>query len=74
MTQVLSAPPRFLDQVQQAAMTHYNRPDAAARCVEWSRRLILFHNKRHPSEMGVVEVGAFLKHVAGTTARGWHRR
>lgn len=55
--------PRFLDQVRQAALAHYNRTDAAERCVDWARRFILFHNKRHPSAMGLAEVGAFLKHL-----------
>ena len=60
----VSQPPRFLDQVRQAAMEHYNRADAAERCVEWARRFILFHNKQHPSLLGVGEITAFLKHVA----------
>jgi len=32
--------------------------------VGWVRRYILFHNKRHPSEMGKDEVEAFLTHLA----------
>ena len=32
--------------------------------VDWSRRYILFHNKRHPQEMGAEEVTAFLSHLA----------
>jgi len=32
--------------------------------VQWIRRYILFHNKRHPSEMGVPEIEAFLTHLA----------
>jgi hypothetical protein len=70
MIQVLTASPRFLDQVQQAALKHFNRPDAAARCVEWSRRLILFHNKRHPAEMGG---GSFLEARRGHNGCGSHR-
>lgn len=61
-------PTRFLDQVRQAALRHYNRPDVAERCVDWSRRFILFHNKRHPSILGPTEVTAFLQHVAATWA------
>jgi integron integrase len=30
----------------------------------WIRRFILFHNKRHPVEMGAQEVNAFLSHLA----------
>jgi integron integrase len=32
--------------------------------VFWIRRYILFHRKRHPSEMGAPEVAAFLSHLA----------
>lgn len=32
--------------------------------VGWVKRFILFHNKRHPSEMGASEVRAFLTHLA----------
>jgi len=32
--------------------------------VDWARRFILFHGKRHPQEMGGVEVEAFLTHLA----------
>lgn len=40
---------------------------------EWVKRFILFHGKRHPREMGVVEVERFLSdlavrgHVAAST-------
>ncbi|MFN5530116.1 MAG: phage integrase N-terminal SAM-like domain-containing protein [Planctomycetaceae bacterium] len=34
----------------------------------WVERFILFHNKRHPSEIGPTEVWAFL------TSRAVHRR
>ncbi len=32
--------------------------------VDWIRRFILFHNKKHPKDMGVAEVEAFLGHLA----------
>ena len=32
--------------------------------VQWIRRFILFHNKRHPLEMGRAEIEAFLTHLA----------
>lgn len=32
--------------------------------VDWIRRFILFHDKRHPKEMGATEVEAFLTHLA----------
>ena len=32
--------------------------------IDWARRFILFHGKRHPRDMGAVEVEAFLSHLA----------
>lgn len=32
--------------------------------LSWIKRYILFHNKRHPSEMGAVEIESFLTHLA----------
>nr|WP_243317303.1 integron integrase [Geothrix paludis] len=32
--------------------------------VDWARRFILFHGKRHPRDMGAGEVQAFLSHLA----------
>lgn len=32
--------------------------------VDWARRFILFHKKRHPQEMGAAEVEAFLSYLA----------
>ena len=31
---------------------------------DWVRRFILFHQKRHPKEMGAAEVEAFLSYLA----------
>ena len=59
-------PPRLLDLVRQAALAHYGRPEPAERSVQWARRFILFHKKRHPRELGAAEVVHFLQHVART--------
>jgi integron integrase len=32
--------------------------------LDWIRRFILFHKKRHPAEMGEEEIAAFLSHLA----------
>ena len=39
--------------------------------LNWMRRYILFHHKRHPQEMGPAEIEAFLTHpaIAGNVAR-----
>lgn len=56
--------PKLLDRVRYAIrLKHYSiRTEEAY--VQWVRRFILFHNKRHPNEMGVAEVEAFLTHLA----------
>jgi len=57
-------PPRLLDQIRTAIRTkHYSRRTEEA-YVHWARKFILFHGKRHPSEMGETEVGQFLQHLA----------
>ena len=46
-----------------ARLKHYSiRTEEAY--VAWTTRFILFHNKRHPSEMGRAEIEAFLTHLA----------
>jgi hypothetical protein len=32
--------------------------------VHWVKRYILFHNKRHPKDMGKIEIEQFLTHLA----------
>lgn len=56
--------PKLLDQVRDRIRTmHYSiRTEAAY--IDWIRRFILFHNKRHPAEMGKQEIEAFLTHLA----------
>jgi integron integrase len=56
--------PRFLDQVRHAIrVKHYSiRTEEAY--VQWIRRFIVFHGKRHPQELGRQEVEAFLTHLA----------
>src|SRR5262249_24828031 len=61
-----SSPPRLLDQVQQQAWARGHPEAMAAAFVDWTRRYILFHGKRHPREMARAEVGRFLEHVAQT--------
>jgi integron integrase len=56
--------PRLLDQVRVATrLRHYSvRTEQAY--VHWAKQFILFHGKRHPTEMGENEVGQFLQHLA----------
>lgn len=57
-------PKKLLDQVRDALhLKHYSiRTENSY--VDWIRRFILFHGKRHPNEMGAPEVEAFLTHLA----------
>ncbi len=56
--------PRLLDQVRSAIrVRHYSRRTEDA-YLYWIRRFILFHNKRHPLEMGKTEVEAYLSWLA----------
>ncbi|MEZ5581927.1 MAG: integron integrase [Candidatus Competibacteraceae bacterium] len=57
-------PPKLLDQVRaKIRLKHYSiRTEQAY--VDRIRRFVLFHDKRHPTEMGVTEVEAFLTHLA----------
>lgn len=56
--------PKLLDQVREAIQVrHFSRRTEEA-YIGWIRRFVLFHNKRHPSELGAVEIRAFLSHLA----------
>ncbi len=58
--------PKLLDQVRMAIrVRHYSRRTEDS-YVHWIRRFILFHGKRHPSEMGEREITAFLSYLAVT--------
>jgi integron integrase len=58
--------PRLLDRVRIAArLRHMSRRTEQA-YVGWIRRFIIFHDRRHPSELSAREVVAFLSHLAVT--------
>ena len=59
-----AAKPRFLDELRQAALQRFGRPNAPERIVESTRRFIVFHDKRHPRELGATEIHRFFGHVA----------
>ncbi len=54
---------KLLDQLRDALrLKHYSYRTEEA-YVDWARRFILFHNKRHPKDMGAPEIQAFLLHL-----------
>lgn len=56
--------PKLLDQVRgKIRLKHYSLRTEQT-YVDWIKRFILFHGKRHPKEMGAAEVEAFLTHLA----------
>lgn len=59
-----SVKPRLLDQVRdKIRVKHYSiRTEQAY--LDWVKRFVLFHGKRHPEAMGAAEVEAFLTHLA----------
>lgn len=56
--------PRLLDQVRDALRIRHYSLRTEASYLHWIKRFILFHNKRHPLEMGEREITAFLTHLA----------
>ncbi len=56
--------PKLLDLVRRRLrVEHYSRRTETV-YVDWIRRFILFHGKRHPSEMGAEAVREFLTYLA----------
>jgi integron integrase len=60
----VASSPKLLDRVRwHLRVKHYSiRTEQAY--VDWIRRYILFHHKRHPNEMGEKEIIRFLTHLA----------
>ena len=56
--------PKLLDQVRDVIRRKHFSIRTEQAYVDWIRRYILFHHKRHPSEMAEVEVTEFLTHLA----------
>jgi len=57
-------PKRLLDQVRDAIRLKHYAYSTEKAYVYWAKRFILYHNKRHPKEMGENEIGEFLTHLA----------
>jgi len=54
------------DQLRNAILAkHYSRHTADAYAM-WYRQFVLFHDKKHPAEMGAEEITAFLQHLCVT--------
>jgi integron integrase len=58
------AEPRLLDQVRHRCRVKHYSIRTEHSYIDWIRRFILFHSKRHPSKLGAKEVEAYLTHLA----------
>jgi len=56
--------PRLIDQVRNVLRLHHYSIRTEEVYIQWIKRFIFFHNKRHPNEMGEKEVRSFLTHLA----------
>ena len=66
-----SGEPRFLEQVANTCRVRRLAYRTEQSYVAWARWFILFHNKRHPTDMGATEVRAFLTRLGGTQPARW---
>jgi len=57
-------PPKLLDQVRDKLRVKHYSIRTEQTYVDWIKRFIFFHGKRHPKDMGARDVEAFLTHLA----------
>jgi len=60
----VAQPPKLLDQVRDRIRVKHYSIRTETQYVQWVKRFILFHGKKHPRDMGATEVEAFLTHLA----------
>src|SRR5262245_65558191 len=72
----MESQPRLLDQMREVLRLKHLSFRTEAAYIGWVKRFILFHEKRHPKDMGAAEIRAFLsylathEHVAASTQNG----
>jgi hypothetical protein len=57
-------PMRLLDQVREVIRKKHYSIRTEQAYVQWIRRFILFHDKRHPKSMGEKEISQYISHLA----------
>ena len=55
---------KLLEQVSDAIRIKHYSSRTEKTYMDWIKRYILFHNKRHPKDMGVEEIQTFIAHLA----------
>ena len=56
--------PRLMDQVRETLRVHHYSLRTEQSYIHWIKRYILFHDKRHPRDIGKEEIATFLTHLA----------
>ena len=56
--------PKLLDRMRAEIRVRHYSIRTEETYLDWARRFILFHNKRHPKDMGADEVQSFLSYLA----------
>ena len=56
--------PRLMDRLRRELRTRHYAPRTEDTYAFWVRRYLAFHGMRHPSEMGALEINAFLTDLA----------
>lgn len=56
--------PKLIPRLREALRVRHYSLKTEKSYVHWVKRFIYFHDKRHPQEMGALEVTAFLNHLA----------
>ncbi|GIX29189.1 MAG: hypothetical protein KatS3mg123_3070 [Burkholderiales bacterium] len=59
MDAIVTKRPKLLDRMREALRVRRYSLRTEEAYVDWARRFILFHGKRHPREMGAGEVTRF---------------
>jgi len=60
----VSKPKKLLDQVSEALRTKHYAYRTEETYIDWIKRYILFHKKRHPKDMGEKEIHEFITYLA----------
>jgi site-specific recombinase XerD len=61
---MVERPKKILDQMRDAIRLKHYSYRTEQTYLGWAYRFILFHDKRHPKEMGAPEIEAFLTYLA----------
>lgn len=56
--------PRLRDRLRDVLRLRHASPRTEEAYVNWVRRFVVFHERRHPADMGPAEITAFLNHLA----------